>query len=231
MAKTTILQTFSLPRRNVVGLALVNNKVWVGSSTRNKIYHGEIDERGRYSAIGKITSQVAKPTGLAWDGKKLYVADRTEGKIFTADREMQKMKLVLSLKRLRPDKIPLVFLIPTSEITDITWGRGHLWFTCKAGYSSSFYCLDIGNKKVVHQFKARGPEPEGISFDSQEKHIWTLDASNRELSQFTPEGKWTGQSLPTPLDKPMGLTIDDKDTFWITDLKTMKLCQLKEEGS
>jgi len=230
MAKTTILQTISLPRGKVVGLTLVNNKVRIGISTKNKISHGEIDVKGRYRTIGYISSPPAKPTGLAWDGQKLYIADRLEGNILATDHEIKKIKLILSLKKLKPDKIPLVFLIPNSEITDITWGKGFLWFTCKAGYSSSFYSLDLRKKRIIHHFRTRGPEPEGISFDSQEKYLWTLDASNREISQFMPNGKWTGRSLAVQLDKPTGLTIEG-DTFWVFDLKTMKLYQMKEEGS
>lgn len=229
MTKTVILQTISLPRRRITGLTVINNKVWVSGTGRNKIYHGEI-ERGRYKATGDITSHVRNPTGLAWDGKKLYVADRKEKTIFTIEQDWQKMEQVLSLKEFKPDKIPLVFLIPSSEIADITWGKGLLWFTCKAGYSSSFYAVDVGKKKVVHRFNTRGPEPQGISFDSQEKYLWVLDSRNRELSQFTLDGKWTGRKLLTSIEVPVGLTIDKSNTFWTSDPKTGKLYQLKEKA-
>lgn len=229
MNKLVVIKTVPITQKRVVGHTLKNEKILILSYSKKRLYHGEIEASGEYIAISDTISQNENPTGLTWDGKNLYLADRIEKKIFSIDIKMKKLELVLSLKEFEPDKIPLVFLTPHSEITDISWGEGLLWFTCMAGYSSSFYGVDISNNKIICHFRTRGPEPEGISFDSQKKHLWILDASNRELSQFLPNGKWTGRKLQVPLEKPIGLTIDDNDIFWITDLKSNELYSLKEE--
>jgi sugar lactone lactonase YvrE len=229
MPNTVMLQRISPPFSKVFGLALVNGKVWVAAAGRNRIRDGEIGPRGEYQAKADIVSKVKNPAGLAWDGKKLYFADRFNKTIFRTTSSGEETELVLSLKELKSLDKPLVFLIESSEVTSLTWGKGLLWFACKAGYSSSFYAIDLSRKKIVRHFRAQGPEPEGISFDKQEEFIWTLDARNEDLIKFTAEGQWTGVTLPAHVENPTGLTLDEKDNFWTYDQKAGKLCQIKQE--
>jgi hypothetical protein len=229
MPKTVMLQKISLPYSKVFGLALVNGKVLVASAGKKRICNGEIGPRGKYQAKAAILSQVKNPAGLAWDGSKLYVADRFNKTIFRTTSTGEEMELVLSLKELKPLDKPLVFLVEPSEVTSLAWGKGLLWFACKAGYSSSFYAIDLSRKRIVHHFRAQGPEPEGISFDKREEFIWTLDARDGDLIKFTAEGKWTGETLPSRVNNPTGLILDEKDNFWTFDRRVRKLCQVMQE--
>ena len=123
----------------------------------------------------------------------------------------------------------MIFLADDAEITDLAWGRGLLWLACKAGYSSALYALDAQAGAVTLCVPARGPEPTGIAFDAQEEHFWTVDARNREFSQFTLQGAWTRLAIPTPIQQPMRLALDDNGRFWTVDGETNRVYQIAGE--
>ena len=230
MGKTIILQSFLSPDDGMEGLAWVRGEIWTTSSKEQRISRGKLGALGRYEMTSHIPSPVENPGGLAWDGRQFYVADRIKKVVLRVDPETGQATPALSLLDLKHDGHPLVFLSEGSVVTDIAWGQGHLWLSCKAGYSSSIYGIDVKAGKIMRHFKARGPEPEGVSFDAGEEYIWTVDARNREFSQFTPNGKWTEQTLSSPVARPSGLALDDQDSFWTLDRETRKVCQIKREG-
>lgn len=232
MSKVTILQTINLPKKDFLGLALVNGKVWFAGVDKGNIHHGEIVSYGKFENRGETVSKARNLGGLAWDGIQFYTVDQTAKQILRTTPKREDLELVLSLRELKPSlSMPLVFLSDSVTLTGMSWGKGLLWFGCKAGYSSAFYAIDINRKQVAFRFGSRGTEPDGISFDKAEQFLWTLDSRKRELSKYTGDNQFAGETLSVPVESPTGLIIDDKNTFWTADRKNGKLFQIEREAN
>ena len=228
MSQARILQSFQPPEESLQGVVWVRGEVWVASTRAEQIYRQEAV--GAYATLGHVSSPVKNPGGLAWGDEKIFVADRFDKVIYRVDPESGLATLVLNLSELQYGDAPALFQVKASEVTDIAWGHGHLWATCQAGYSSSVYRIDLDAKAVAQHFWARGPKPAGVSFDVRDEFLWTVDASNQEFSQFTPQGEWTEATMPSPVTKPSGLALDDQDAFWTSDRETGQVYQIKREG-
>lgn len=229
MAKTRILQSFRPPREALQGLAWVRGEIWVASGKARRIYQQRAKEPGVYETYSHVSSPVKNPGGLAWTGKDFLIADRFDKVIFKVNPESGLATPVLTLSELEYGDAPAIFQVKASQVTDVAWGHEHLWVTCQAGYSSSVYRIDLEARAVVQHFRARGPKPEGVSFDIRDEFLWTVDASNQEFSQFTPKGEWTETAVPSPVATPSGLALDDQDAFWTSDQETGQVYQIKRE--
>ncbi len=229
MVKAIILQTIQPPEEAYQGLAWVGTEIWLASAKAKQIFRGRIGAANDYQTAGQFKSPVKSPGGMAWDGKEFLIADRIDRVIFNVNPESGIANPVLDLADLEYGDAPALFQTRGSQPTDIAWGQGHLWLTCQAGYSSSIFRIDLKTGRVVQHFKARGPKPEGISFDVRDEYFWTVDSRNQEFSQFTSGGEWTEQTVPTPVAKPSGLALDDQGAFWTTDQETKQVYQIKGE--
>lgn len=230
MTNTLIGKSFLSPEEGLGGLAWVGGEIWIASAKKKRIFRGRPGAPGEYAAAGHIPAPTKSLGGLAWDGRQLYVADRLNKVILRLDPDTGLSVPALDLQQVDPAGMPAIFLVKGSEITDIAWGAGLLWMTCMAGFSSSVYAVDVPARRVVRHLRARGPRPEGISFDQREEHFWTLDSLNREFSQFTPGGEWTETAIPSPVARPYGLALDDQDAFWTMDRDTKQVVQILREG-
>jgi hypothetical protein len=212
------------------GLAWLKGEIWVASAKAGRIYQQGAIAEGVSETYSYVSSPVKNPGGLTWTGKAFLVADRLDKVIFQVDPETGLANLVLTLSEIEYGNAPAIFRVKASQVTDVAWGREHLWVTCQAGYSSAVYRIDLEAKAVVQHFRARGPKPEGLSFDIRDEFLWTVDASNQEFSQFTPKGEWTETAEPSPVEKPNGLALDDQDAFWTSDQETGQVYQITREG-
>jgi hypothetical protein len=68
-----------------------------------------------------------------------------------------------------------------------------------------------------------------VSLDVREEFVWTVDARNREFSQFTPRGEWTELAVTSPIARPAGLSLDDDEAFWTSDRETRQVYQITRE--
>jgi sugar lactone lactonase YvrE len=230
MAETRILQSFRPPEESLQGLAWVQGKIWVTGVKANRIFGQEERAAGVYDTVADLASPVKNPGGLAWDGQAFLVADRYDKAVYRVDPDSGVAEPVLNLAELKYGGAPEIFRAEASQVTDITWGREHLWVACQAGYSSSVFRIDVQAGEVVQHFWARGPKPEGITFDAEGAYLWTVDASNREFSQFTPDGEWTEETAPSPIDRPCGLAMDDQGAFWTSDEESGLVYQIEREA-
>jgi len=230
MLKTIIIQSFHQPLATLDRLAWVKGEVWLAGGRSKQMFSGTPNPAGGYGPQKKLKIPVTNSGGMAWDGKNLIVADRTTKVIHLLDRESGVERDTILLADLKYFGGPEIFRVSNSEVTDIDYGQGHLWATCKAGYSSVIYEIDLKAKKIVSHCRSHGPEPEGISFDTKEEYFWTIDGRNRELSQYTNKGEWTEQLLSTPMKKPRSLGLDYKDTFWTLDLETKMVYNFRKEA-
>lgn len=223
MKKPVIIQSFPQPLTSLQRLAWVKGEIWLAGGPSKQLIKGVQDLVGDFQITKKLKIPFTNPGGMAWDGKKIIIADRINKVVHLLNPATGNTESVISLSELKFKDGPEMFRVKGTEVTDITWALGHLWATCKAGYSSAIYEIDLKAGKIVKHNKSRGPDPEGISFDSSETYYWTVDSRNLEFSQFTPDGVWTEVAFPSPVKKPQGLGIDDRDTFWTLDLDTKKV--------
>jgi streptogramin lyase len=227
MEEMRILKSFRPPEKSLQGLVWVRGRVWVASAKVGRLFEETAVNESTYETGRSLTSPVKTPGGMAWDGERLLVADRLVKVIFKVNPESGTATQALDLSDLQFGRMPAVLRAANSQVSDIAWGLGHLWVTCVAGYSSSVYRIDLETRAVVQHFRARGPKPEGVSFDIRGEFLWTVDARNQEFSQFTPKGEWTDTTVPSPLEKPSGLALDDQDAFWTFDQETGQVYQIK----
>jgi sugar lactone lactonase YvrE len=229
MAKTRVIQSFRPPEESLEGLAWVQGRIWTTGTKAERIFRMEEKTVGEFAAIAEVPSPVKNPGGLTWDGKAFFIADRFDKVIFRLDPETSLVAPTLDLSEVEYGDAPEVFQAKASQVTDLTWGHGHLWLACQAGYSSSVFRIDLEKGQVVQHFWARGPKPEGLAFDMKAEFLWTVDDSNQEFSQFTPDGEWTETSAPSPVLIPNGLSMDEQDAFWTSDRETGLVYQIAWE--
>lgn len=229
MTKMRILQSFRPPEESLQGLAWARGDIWSAGGKAGRIFQQRARRAGGYETHSRITCPAKNPSGLTWNGRDFLISDRFDKVIFTVNPESGLTKLVLALAEVKYGDAPAIFQAKASQVTDIAWGHEHLWVVIQAGYSSSVYRIDLERGAVVQHFRARGPKPEGISFDLRDEYLWTVDSSNQEFSQFTPKGEWTELAEPSPVAKPSGLAMDDQDAFWTSDQETGQVYQIKRE--
>jgi streptogramin lyase len=243
MPEGRLVRSYQPPKGSVQGLAWRDGEVWVAGAetasfegwaadaeaTRFEEWGEDVEEEKAEAPLKYVTSPAKSPVGLAWDGNNFLVADRFDKVIFKVNPESGLAAPVLTLSEVKYGDAPEVFQTRGSQVTDIAWGHGHVWVVVQAGYSSSAFEIDLKTGKVVGHFWVRGPRPEGIDLDVAARSVWTVDASNREFSQFTPSGEWTELVVASPLAEPRGLTLDDQESFWTSDQDTGQLCQIRWE--
>jgi hypothetical protein len=225
-----LVQSFPQYKGNLDGLLWLNGVIWTVSGKSSRMISQREKAGGELDLIEEIGCVLKNPGGLAWDGSRFLVLEKVEKAIYTIDSRSKQLKMFLDLLKTKPSAATQILKAASSTVPDIAFHDGNIWITCQAGYSSSVCCFDGQSKKLVKKFFTRGPKPAGISFETTGRLAWVLDASNKELSQFDPSGKWTGNVLKVPLEKPAGLTIDDQGMFWMADLSTKKICQLRKEA-
>ncbi len=230
MVKARILQSYHPTEDNLHGLAWVHGKIWTsGNLDSSNRFHASKAHEDMHQNLQRINSPVAHPGGMTWDGQDFLVADRLQKQIYRINPNNNETTPLLLLTDLKQGDIGIL-QAPASQIADIAWGQGDLWVACQAGYSSSIFRIDPKKQAVVQRFWTRGPKPEGISFDQIEEYLWTIDARNKEFSQFTPKGEWTENSFSSPVEQPAGLALDPDYAFWTLDCDLKKVVQIKMEA-
>ncbi len=230
MLNARIMRSFQPNKESLDGILWLNGEIWTISGKSNSVTRHREKAGGKLDVFEEITCKLKNPGGIAWDGSGFLVTEKVEKVIYKIDSKNKQLKVFLDLTKAKQKAEMQILKAENSTIQDIAFNTGQIWITCQAGFSSSVYCFDSESKELVRRFFARGPKPLGISFEPDGKFAWVLDGSNKELSQFDITGKWTGEVLRVPLQKPSGLTIDDKGMFWIADLETKKIYQLNKEA-
>ncbi len=218
-----VVKSFVSPKKRPRGVAWVDGKIWLVGKGSKKVSGLEETYGGAHR---DVRSPIKNPMGLTWDGKEFLLCEEGTKTVYKITDTGESAK-VLDLKEVKFGKLPPILQSDACLVTDLAWGRNALWVTCMAGYSSSVYRVDIKNKKAIGHFFAHGPKPRGISFDTQEKNIWIIDESNREFRKFSTGGEWKKISVPSPVEKPRGLSLDSEDNFWTSDRKTGKIYKIK----
>lgn len=222
--RSKVIRTLKAEIEEPHGLAWIDGKVWIVAEGVDEIYGQEAVDGKSYK---RVKSPCKNPRGLTYDGGDFLLADGKTKIVYRVNRKTGKSEECLDLIKVDIKGFSPALVHKSSAVMDIEFGQSHLWVAVEAGYSSGIYKIDVKKATVKHFFFAPGPQPEGISFDHKEEHIWIVDARNREIRQFDADGKWTGRKIDSPVKVPGGLSMDDDDNIWVINQPDRKIYQVE----
>lgn len=138
------------------------------------------------------------PTGVAWDGTHLWVADRKTDRIYRLDEDRR--KAVDSL--VSPGYFP----------SGLAWDGTSLWSTDPA--DRMIYATDIETGHTVTSLESPTPSPMGIAWDGE--FLWISDNRLDQISKIDPTDGTTIISFPAPARDPRGITFGN-GYLWCAD--------------
>ncbi|MCD6099532.1 MAG: transglutaminase [Candidatus Marinimicrobia bacterium] len=156
--------------------------------------------------IFPYTGEVAKSfntpgpcsTGLTFDGKNIWVADRKLGKIFCISPENGKI-----LKEIKaPGNWPM----------GLAWDGKYLWNADPK--ARKIFKIDPKDGTIVRIVDAPTPSPRGLAWDG--KYLWCTDNALDKVMQISPYDGTTIIEYKSPAGDPRGITYDGK-YLWISD--------------
>ena len=138
------------------------------------------------------------PTGLAFDGKHLWLADRLSDTLCALEPSSGK-----TVKKLpAPGFIPL----------GLAWDGEHLW--CLDGEEKRIHQLDLKSGVTLKSLEVTTSRPQGLAWDG--KYLWLSDDRDDIVTQLSTEDGTTIISFPSPSGSPQGLAWDGK-YLWCAD--------------
>lgn len=138
------------------------------------------------------------PTGLAFDGNYLWLADFFTKKIYKISPETGKV-----LKS---------FDTPGNHPEGLAWDGKFLWHIDTG--EKSMYRLDPETGQALSILESNSSNPRDLAWDG--KYVWIVDYKRDLLIKVSPEDGMMVQNFPSPAREPAGLTFDGK-YLWVTD--------------
>jgi len=157
--------------------------------------------------VAKFAAPCPHPTGLAFDGTSLWLADQRSGLLYEIDP--------------KDGRVIRTLAAPSYTIDGLAWGDGYL------------YAMDPDVKRVFklnprtgiteEEFPIRGEYPEALAFDG--KFLWLGGYRAGSLHRLATDDGTRIDSVPSPGDGCYGLTFDGK-YLWVADRLDDKLYML-----
>lgn len=138
------------------------------------------------------------PTGLAFDGKNLWLADNFTDKIYKIDPESGDV-----LKS---------FDSPGQHPEGLAWDGNNLWHIDSG--EKYMYLLDPETGKALSILESNSTHPRDLAWDGE--YIWIADYGKDILIKVSKEDGMMVQNFPSPAGEPAGLSFDGK-YLWVTD--------------
>ncbi len=146
-------------------------------------------------------------TGMSFDGKNLWIADRKADKLFCVNPADGKVIRSIS----SPAYWPM----------GLAYDGKYLWNADVKGgiplaenYNGVIYQINPKDGTIMHQLPSPTPVPRGLTWDG--KYLWVVDDSNNKLIQFDSQDGTTIKEFSSPAGNPSGLTFDGK-YLWVAD--------------
>jgi len=138
------------------------------------------------------------PTGLAFDGKHLWLADNFTDTIYKIDTETGK---VLS-----------GFESPGHHPEGLAWDGKFLWHIDSG--EKLMYKLDPETGRAVSILESNSPNPRDLAWDGE--YIWIEDFRSDTLLKVSTVDGMMVQTFASPAGEPAGLAFDGK-YLWVAD--------------
>ncbi len=154
------------------------------------------------AAPGDISKQTAlpftHPTGVAWTGKNVWIADRKNDSFNMIDDSSGTVLRSIT----SPGYFP----------SGITWDGQLLWSTDPS--ASRIYATDIETGMTVRTLDSPTPSPTGIAWDGE--NLWICDNGQDMILKIDPGDGTTIISFPSPARDPRGITFGG-GYLWCSD--------------
>jgi len=153
-----------------------------------------------------VHSPAGRPHGLAYDGKRIWVADHYEDELYALDPKDGRKLATLDA--------------PGGHVLDLSWDPEgeRLWILDGATETqgATIYCLDPAPNLTTHRVLSPVGAPKGIAHDG--KHLWVLEVGRKGggLHRIDPADGTTIESLPAPSRRANALAWDGKN-LWVAD--------------
>lgn len=138
------------------------------------------------------------PTGLAFDGKNLWLADNFTDKIYKIDPES--------------GKILKSFDSPGQHPEGLAWDGKHLWHIDSGEKYMYLLCPETG--RALSILESNSSNPRDLAWDGE--YVWIADYRKDILIKVSPEDGMMVQNYPSPAREPAGIAFDGK-YLWVTD--------------
>ncbi|MCU0287620.1 MAG: hypothetical protein MUF15_14655 [Acidobacteria bacterium] len=144
------------------------------------------------------------PTGLCFDGKLIWLADKGTLKIDALDPETGEIKKSLAT--------------PGYDPRGLAWDGKLLW--CSDGKEGWIYGINVETGIAEKILESNAPDPGGLAFDGE--FLWLIDKGNKndkENKKILKINRVDGmmhENIPSPSENVNGLTFDGQ-YLWATD--------------
>ena len=138
------------------------------------------------------------PTGMAFDGQNLWLADDFTDKIYKIDTESGKVLKSFDSPGHRPE--------------GLAWDGQNLWHIDKG--ERSMYVIDPETGGALSILESNSNDPRDLAWDGE--YVWIADYRRDILIKVSVEDGMMVQNFPSPAKEPSGLTFDGK-YLWVAD--------------
>ncbi len=160
---------------------------------------------------GKVQKSFNSPgqfvTGMTFDGKYLWIADRKADKLFCVNPADGKIIRSISSPAYWP--MGLAFDGKYLWNADVKGG-----IPLAENYNGVIYQINPKDGTILHQLPSPTPVPRGLTWDG--KYLWVVDDRNDKLIQFDAQDGTTIKEFVSPAGHSSGLTFDGK-YLWVAD--------------
>jgi hypothetical protein len=150
------------------------------------------------------------PTGLAWDGERLWLADRDADWLYALD----------PVSGSRVDSVRC----PAFSPTGLAYGDGCLWVS--GYYDRRIYRVDLGSREVVDVISAPSSEAYGLAWYAGD--LWAVDAAAGEIVKLDTRDGTTLRAIKSPSRTAHGLAADET-YLWVSDRRQDKIYMVEPE--
>jgi transglutaminase-like putative cysteine protease len=147
---------------------------------------------------GELHLGFQHPTGVTWDGRYFWAADRKTDLFYKIDPANG--ETIHSMES--PGYFP----------SGLAWDGKYLWSTDPT--EGKIFATDVSTGKTLRTLDAPSPSPMGIAWDGQ--FLWLCDNRIDRISKIDPLDGTTIVSFPSPAGDPRGLTFDGA-YLWCSD--------------
>jgi len=154
--------------------------------------------------LSSVPAPCRTPTGLAFDGRLLWVADRLTDSLYAVSPADGRVVRTLAA--------------PGFDVRGLAWDGAFLW--CVDAEENRISKLDVNTGVTLLAFDSPTPTPEGLAWDG--KNLWIVDGAKQTICQISTDDGTTIVSHPTPSNGSTALAWW-KDYLWVADRRDDKL--------
>lgn len=161
--------------------------------------------------IGAFPTPASCPTGLAWDGQFLWLADLKSDTLYVINPA--------------DNRVVRRMAAPTFRPLGLAYDGEGLWCVC--GEEQRLYRIRLSDGLMTKSLESPVEKPTGLAWDGQ--YLWLAGRANQEIHQISTVDGTTIRSFPSPARYPQGLTFDGR-YLWVADRISDRIYMVSPES-